>query len=228
MLQLSQEIQNKISDNFTYQPQTTASFDVDCQKGFTPLCPDELPVQDGDQIVDELNAQAKFAQWRLGSKDAHPSNPLWIAKIPQDVLTPVLPPANNIDVYWPLHCVAGTQGCELLDGLPAPENYDFFVWKGVEPHLHPYGACYHDLHNRLSTGVIEFLHSKNINLIIVGGLATDYCVANTAKQLKNAGFHIIVNLGACRGVATDSTQKTIDEFTKLNIVMINSASELIA
>ena len=228
MLQLSQEIQNKISDNFTYQPQTTASFDVDCQKGFTPICPDELPVQDGDQIVDELNAQAKFAQWRLGSKDAHPSNPLWIAKIPQDILTPVLPPANNIDVYWPLHCVAGTQGCELLDGLPAPENYDFFVWKGVEPHLHPYGACYHDLHNRLSTGVIEFLHSKNINLIIVGGLATDYCVANTAKQLKNAGFHVIVNLGACRGVATDSTEKTIDEFTKLNIVMINSASELIA
>lgn len=228
MLQLSQEIQNKISDNFTYQPQTTASFDVDCQKGFTPICPDELPVQDGDQIVDELNAQAKFAQWRLGSKDAHPSNPLWIAKIPQDILTPISPSAENIDVYWPLHCVAGTQGCELLDGLPAPENYDFFVWKGVEPHLHPYGACYHDLHNRLSTGVIEFLHSKNINLIIIGGLATDYCVANTAKQLKNAGFHVIVNLGACRGVATNSTEKTIDEFAKLNIVMINSASELIA
>lgn len=228
MLKINQIIHNKISNDFSYSPETTASFDVDCQKGFTPLCPNELPVEDGDQIVDELNAQAKFAQWRVGSKDAHPSNPLWIAKTPQDILTPIANATANIDVYWPLHCVTGTTGCTLLDGLPVPENYDFFVWKGVEPHLHPYGACYHDLQNHLSTGVIEFLQSRGVNLIIVGGLATDYCVANTAKQLKNSGFQVIVNLGACRGVANDSTEKTIDEFTKLDIFMINSASELVA
>ena len=28
-----------------------ASFDVDAQKGFTPLCPNELPVPEGDTIV---------------------------------------------------------------------------------------------------------------------------------------------------------------------------------
>ena len=27
-----------------------ASFDVDAQKSFTPLCPNELPVAGGDQI----------------------------------------------------------------------------------------------------------------------------------------------------------------------------------
>ena len=33
-----------------------ASFDV---HAFTPICPDELPVAEGDQVVVELNAQPK-------------------------------------------------------------------------------------------------------------------------------------------------------------------------
>ena len=48
-----------------------ASFDIDAQKTFTPLCPDELPVAEGDKIVPELNAQAEFAALRVASRDAH-------------------------------------------------------------------------------------------------------------------------------------------------------------
>ena len=36
-----------------------AAFDIDAQNTFTPVCPDELPVAEGDQIVEELNAQAR-------------------------------------------------------------------------------------------------------------------------------------------------------------------------
>ena len=32
-----------------------AAIDVDAQNGFTPLCPGELPVEDGENIADELN-----------------------------------------------------------------------------------------------------------------------------------------------------------------------------
>ena len=32
--------------------QTIASFDVDPQRGFTPLCPKELPIVGGDEIAD--------------------------------------------------------------------------------------------------------------------------------------------------------------------------------
>ena len=35
-----------------------ASFDIDAQNTFTPVCPDELPVAEGDTIAPELNAQA--------------------------------------------------------------------------------------------------------------------------------------------------------------------------
>ena len=41
-----------------------ASFDIDAQNTFTPVCPDELPVAEGDTIAPELNAQAQFASLR--------------------------------------------------------------------------------------------------------------------------------------------------------------------
>lgn len=43
-----------------------AAFDIDAQNTFTPVCPDELPVAEGDQIVEELNAQAALASLRIG------------------------------------------------------------------------------------------------------------------------------------------------------------------
>ena len=55
-----------------------ASFDVDAQKGFTPLCPNELPVPGGDAIAPALNQLAARASLRLGSGEhglaatAHP------------------------------------------------------------------------------------------------------------------------------------------------------------
>ncbi len=43
------------------RPSKIASFDVDAQKGFTPLCPDELPVPGGDAIGAALNQLASRA-----------------------------------------------------------------------------------------------------------------------------------------------------------------------
>lgn len=179
-----------------------ASFDVDAQRTFTPLCPDELPVLGGDEIAPELNAQAGFAALRLGSKDAHSLSAHWLA----DAANPPLSDMHekNMDRRWPAHAIVGTDGFELLQSLPRPADYDFFVWKGVEPDMHPYGACFHDLQDRLSTGVIEFLRMREIQLVLVGGLALDYCVAKTALQLREAGFDVVINLAACRGIAADS------------------------
>ena len=130
-----------------------ASFDVDAQKGFTPLCPNELPVPEGDAIVAALNQLAARAQLRIGSKDAHSPQAAWVVDSHAEMLRPL--PLANADLTWVSHCVPGTPGFELLDGLPAPLDYDYFVWKGVEPDLHPYGACYHDLAEKRSTGVAQ-------------------------------------------------------------------------
>lgn len=205
-------------------PSRTASFDVDCEYTFTPECPEELPVEGGTEIVPELNAQARFARYRIGSKDAHPPNAQWVADAAHPPLTPV--DGDNMDVRWPVHAVPGTRGFELLEGLPAVTAYDFFVWKGVEPDMHPYGACFHDYAHTLSTGVIEFLRLHGVDTVIVGGLATDYCVKHTALELRGAGVRVILNRAAVRGVAEDTSARAETELQQAGVEFVDSAADL--
>ncbi|MEO4049350.1 nicotinamidase [Pseudomonas sp. CAU 1711] len=201
-----------------------ASFDVDAQKGFTPLCPDELPVPGGDAIAPALNQLAERASLRLGSKDAHSPQAAWVAPSHAEMLKPL--PLANADLSWVSHCVPGTPGFELLDELPAPLDYDYFVWKGVEPDLHPYGACYHDLAEKRSTGAIEFLRQNGVQRVLVGGLALDYCVKTTALQLRRAGFAVDVYLPACRAIAAETADAACAEMRAAGIALHASLEEL--
>ncbi len=201
-----------------------ASFDVDPQKTFTPLCPHELPVPKGTEIVAQLNQQAKWASLRLVSKDSHSDKALWIANEAHPPLEKMA--ELNMDRRWPMHAVPGTMGFELLEGLPAISEYDYVVWKGMELDMHPYGACYHDLAERLSTGVIEFLQTKKINTVIIGGLATEHCVKTTAFQLQKAGFQCVVNLAACRGIDAIAIDTALTEMHEAGIVVVQSVNDL--
>ncbi len=202
-----------------------ASFDVDAQNGFTELCPNELPVPNGQKIVPALNTQATFAAYRIGSKDAHPANPHWLASEAHPIFSAIQ--AKNMRHYWPKHCVPGTEGFKSISGLPKPTEYDYFIWKGVEPDMHPYGACYHDLHDKLSTGVIEFLYHKKVTTVLIGGLATDLCVKTTALQLLKAGFRVILNLAASRGLNPTAEQLAIRQMKAAGAEIITSTLELI-
>jgi nicotinamidase/pyrazinamidase len=205
----------------------TASFDVDPQWGFTPLCPDELPVVGGDQIADELNAQATFARVRLVSKDCHPAEAPWVAHSAAEIMQPVTGDYPNLDIKWPPHCVVGTEGNRLIPGLPDESAYDLVIEKGLDPLIHPYGACYQDLAETITTGAIEWLKKEKIETIILGGLATDYCVKTTGRQLLRAGFRLIVNLAGCRGVAAETSQQAIEELRGAGAEFISSSEELV-
>jgi len=200
-----------------------ASFDVDPQKGFTNICPKELPIPDGENIVDELNLQALLTTYRVCSCDFHPVEALWNAETPEQMFEPVGLP--NVDIKWNPHCVVGTLGAELLDGLPHHLDYDFMVKKGTEPDSHPYGACYQDLSDKRSTGVIEFLQVKKVTTVIVGGLATEYCVMTTVKQLLNAGFEVILNKAACRGL--DGADDALIEMANMENVTVSDNAQTI-
>ncbi|RFA28227.1 nicotinamidase [Alkalilimnicola ehrlichii] len=202
-----------------------ASLDVDAQKCFTPVCPDELPVPEGDEIVDELNAQAGLARLRLFSKDAHPATPVWLADAEHPPLSPVEGEANA-DLYWPLHAVPGTRGFELLDGLPAETAYDHPIYKGVAPDMHPYGAAYHDLAERISTGLIEYLTVNRISHVIVGGLALEFCVATTVRQLQEAGFQVILNLAATRPLDREAGERAVQSMREQGVWVVRNAAEL--
>ena len=198
-----------------------ASFDVDPQKGFTPLCPNELPVPGGAGIVSELNQQATFGRLRVASRDAHTPSSVWIANKDHPQLE-VISGHKNVDLRWNAHCIVGTLGFEFLEGLPN-RKYDFQVFKGIEPDMHPYGACYHDLGDTQSTGVIEYLRQNGIEQVIVGGLATEFCVKKTVLQLLSAGFQVVVNMAACRGFDEKAAWL---EMAQAGALLAESASDL--
>jgi len=217
---------NKESEKLSVIFNKTASHNVDPQKGFTPLCPKELPVLHGEEIVSELNKQNNIVKYKTVSKDVHPANAIWLATSENPQYSPV--EGKNVDIRWNAHCMSGTYGAELLDGLPKMIDYDFFVAKGYEPDLHPYSSCYHDLSKKLSTGLIEWYNSKEITTVIVTGLATNYCVGETCIDLSNAGFQVVLNLAGCRGIGT---KEAIDEYVnmlveKYNVFVINSTEDL--
>lgn len=203
-----------------------ASFDVDAQRTFTPICPDELPVEGGDQIGPELNRQADMAGWRLGSKDSHSPEAVWVTDDSDMIGQPGVD-GDNVEEHWPVHAVPGTEGFELIPDLPRPADYDFFVWKGVELDMHPYGACFHDMAEEMSTGVIEWLKARDVTHVLVGGLATDFCVKATALQLRNAGFEVILNLAATRGITKDAVEAALAQMRKAGIRTIDRLDELV-
>lgn len=41
---------------------------------------------------------------------------------------------------------------------------------------------------------------QGVGAVIVGGLALDYCVKTTARQLRQAGFKVLLYLPACRAL----------------------------
>lgn len=209
------------------EKEKTASFDVDPQRGFTPLCPDELPVAEGDEIAGELNAQAMFARLRLVSKDCHPAAAPWVAHSAAEVMQPVEGGHPNLDIKWPPHCVVGTEGNRLIPGLPDEADYDLVIEKGNDPLMHPYGACFQDLQENISTGAIEWLQGQGVDTLLLGGLATDYCVKTTGLQLLQAGFRVILNLAACRGVAVETSQQGLEELRRAGAEFVSSSSELV-
>ncbi|MFH4416239.1 MAG: isochorismatase family protein [Neisseriaceae bacterium] len=203
------------------------AIEVDVQQTFSSLCPDELPVNGVLEIVSELNYQAQLADFRVLSKEAHGPSGLW--RVDTRAEMGQCTGHSDADLTWVAHAEVGTQGFDVLPGLPRPEEYDFLIYKGVESHLHPYGSCYHDLQEHTSTGLIEWLHFKKTRLILLGGLTMEYCVKHTALQLLRASktWKVVVNLAACRGLDHETSNMALLEMKRAGGIEVNSREELL-
>ncbi|NAX20167.1 isochorismatase family protein [Vibrio sp. V39_P1S14PM300] len=213
-----------MSTDVTLDRATTAALDVDPQKGFSELCPNELPVAGALDIVDELKRNHSKAALTLVSRDMHPPGAAWEADTPDQMLQPVGLP--EVDIKWNPHCVVGTPGVELLPGLPAVREYDFQINKGIDPDAHPYGAFYHDQADTLSTGGLEFLRANRIHTVILGGLALDFCVKKSIEQLLEAGFNVVLNLAATRAVFAENTAQVAAELSAKGVTVVDTAASI--
>lgn len=164
--------------------QRAALLIVDVQNDFCPG--GALPVQEGDQVVPLLNAYAaRFRALGLpvyASRDWHPRQSTHFAEFGGP---------------WPVHCVQGTEGARFhpdLD-LPAPEN---ILSKGTDVGDDGYSAF--EGYFPDGSTFEERLTAQQVDHLFVGGLATDYCVRQSALDAEKSGRRVTLLLDAIRGV----------------------------
>ena len=93
---------------------------------------------------------------------------------------------------WPPHCVAGTPGAELAEGLGIGGETEV-VSKGTHPGREAYSAFE-------GTDLDARLRRAGAKRLFVGGLATDYCVLHTVRDAIGLGYAVVLLLDAMRAV----------------------------
>jgi nicotinamidase/pyrazinamidase len=150
---------------------------VDFQNDFTPG--GALAVAHGDEIAGRINALAASGDYALvvATRDWHP------------------PDHGSFAAQggpWPVHCVADSPGAQLHPALDA-SRVDVIVDKGQDAGTEGYSGFE-------GTDLARLLHDRGITQVTVVGLATDYCVKNTALDALREGFQVTVDTTAVRGV----------------------------
>lgn len=110
---------------------------------------------------------------------------------------------------WPVHCVAGSAGAEIMPPLH-PAASDLIVNKGIGVE----GAGYSGFEE---TGLAEQLKRLKVDRVAVAGIATEYCVRATALDSANAGFQTEVLSDAIRAVNPDETANVLNELERAGV-----------
>lgn len=137
-----------------------------------------LAVPDGDRVVDPINrllaAQAAAGAAIFATRDWHPAGSSHFSGRGGD---------------WPVHCVAGTPGAAFHPRLRLPAA-TVVVSKGQAPDSDGYSA----FDGTLPAGetLERALAEHHVGRLIVGGLATDYCVRASVLDARARGLEVFV------------------------------------
>jgi len=152
---------------------------VDVQVDFLPG--GKLAVQHGDQVVPALNRYVALARRKevpvFASRDWHPRDHCSF---------------RAGGGPWPEHCVAGSPGAAFAPGLALPRD-TIVISKATARDTDAYSAFQ-------GTDLAPRLRERGVKRLLVGGLATDYCVLNTVLDARKAGFEVLLLVDAMRAV----------------------------
>jgi nicotinamidase/pyrazinamidase len=178
-------------------------FDVDTQRDFMDST-GALYVPDAEAIIPNVERLLREAGDRkvttISSRCAHE---------PGDPEFEIFPP----------HCIDGSPGAEpVFADLPALPRREVAVDATADPQaqIRP-GAHYvvkKKVFDLFSNPWLEGLRRKGAfkgESCAVFGVATDYCVRACALGLAESGAHVLLVEDAVRGVAGETTSRTIDE-----------------
>ena len=194
---------------------------VDVQNCFLPG--GSLAVKDGDQVIPVINRLAKSFQNVVMTQDWHTAHHVSFAsshdgKKPFEMIK--LPYGDQ--VLWPDHCVQGTEGAQIAKEISIPQA-QLVIRKGFHNDVDSYSA-FLEADKETRTGLAGYLKERKIDTVFVTGLATDFCVAWTAMDARNAGLNVYVVDDACRGIDINgSVAKAWAEMAKLGVKKIESS-----
>lgn len=151
---------------------------VDVQNDFCPG--GALAVTDGDRVVAPLNQLIEEFLERgdvvVKSRDWHPAQTQHF---------------TDYGGSWPVHCVQDTHGAEFHKDLLDDPRITI-VSKGIGD-----TDCYSAFDE---TDLASLLREQGVEEVWVGGLATDYCVKQTALDAVRKGFKVKAVADAMRAV----------------------------
>ena len=167
--------------------ENTALLAVDVQNDFADP-KGSLYVRDGEAVIPIINGEIDAARSAgalvVYTQDWHPES------------TPHFEKDGGI---WPVHCVQGTWGAELHPDLKVVGEV---VRKGAGGEDGYSGFTVRDPRSgdEQGTGLEELLRRRGIERVVVAGLATDYCVKETAVDAAQKHFDTTVLTSAVRAV----------------------------
>jgi len=188
---------------------------IDVQNDFCPG--GALAVVEGGKVIEPLNRLASFFAGRGGrviaTQDWHPSNHVSFAESHENKkagdTVDLGGPENQM--LWPAHCVQGSRGADFHEALDL-KPVNLIIRKGFHPNLDSYSAFFEN-DRKTSTGLDGYLKSLGIDTLLIGGLATDYCVFFSAMDAVALGYKTYIAGDAVRGV--DIPKGSVDKALKL-------------
>lgn len=117
---------------------------------------------------------------------------------------------------WPVHCVAETHGA-AFDARLDLAQVDRVIDKGTDRDTDGYSGF-------AATTLAQDLREHRVSRVFVCGLATDYCVKQTALDARAAGFETIVieDASAAVNVVPGDEQRALDDLRAAGIAVVTS------
>lgn len=199
---------------------------IDVQRGFIPAEEGEkldragfgeLAVPEGEKVINPVRALIRAAGSGnvFTTQDWHPEGTAHFDENP------------NFVTNWPVHCVKGSQGAMLhprVESALMPSATRFKKGQEVlergEDDL-SYSGYYGT--NEKGQTLPEWLKQRGAEVVILGGLALDYCVGKTALDLRTKlGLDVRVALDATRGIAEGSVKQMLEDFEETGVKTITT------
>ena len=196
---------------------------VDIQYDFLPK--GALAVPEGDAVIPVANRLMEHFDLLIGTQDWHPPNHQSFAvQHPGKKVGEVVMLNGMEQILWPVHCVEGSHGAEFHEKLNS-HKFEKVFFKGTNPEIDSYSGFYDNGHLQ-STGLGEYLKTRDVRSVYLLGLATDYCVKFSALDARRLGFETIVVRDGCRAVnlSQGDDERAFQEMVEAGVQLASSGA----